>query len=310
MSTDISENKVTAAGIDIGSNSIRMVIAEIENNAIVRILYSKRDTTRLAAGICNTKNISEISFWKSIEALKNYKSVIDDFKVSRVKAVATSAVREAENGLDFINECKKIGINASIISGKEEALLSFYGVKAGVKTLNKRFMIFDTGGGSTEFIAAENDIITFNESYKIGVVKLTDMFDMKDGAAMNIKACSEYISKFILNINVPSNIDLLVATAGTASSIAAMDMKLVKYDAEKINGYIINKQNIEGLLHLIVSTPYLERNKIPGLEFGREDLIIPGILIILEVMNKTGFNLLTVSDYGLREGAVVAAAMA
>lgn len=310
MSINSSEGKITAAGIDIGSNSIRMIIAEIQNGAIINVLYSKRDTTRLASGICATKKISETSFWKSIETLKNYKSVIDNFKVNRVKTVATSAVREAENGAIFISECKKIGIDAKVISGQEEALLSFYGVKAGIKTLDKRFMIFDTGGGSTEFIAGEKDNIFFNESHKIGVVKLTDMFDMKDGAAINIKACSEYISKFMSKMKLPADIDLLVATAGTASSIAAMDMELIKYDPEKINGYIINKQKIEKLLHLIVSAPYLERNKIPGLESGREDLIIPGILVILEVMNKTGFELLTISDYGLREGAVVAAAMA
>lgn len=308
MSKNTSAAKVIAAGIDIGSNSVRMVIAEVQGREILRVISSARESSRLASGICQTKVIAEGPFKKSIEILKNYKALIDKLNVTKVKTVATSAVREAENGEDFIDACNKIGVCANIISGKEEAEICLYGVKAGVKETGAKIMIFDTGGGSTEFITAEKDSILFCESYKIGVVKLTDMFDMKDGAKANMKDCSDYISEFFKKINIPSLADTLIGTAGTATSLAAISMGLTSYEPAKINGYSIRKNEIEEILNAIVRTPYSERTSIKGLEKGREDLMIPGILITLEAMKKTGFDTLVVSGYGLREGAVVVAA--
>lgn len=308
MSTNISATGNKAAGIDIGSNSVRMIIAEVSGSKILRIISSRRETSRLATGICDTKRIAEVPFKKSIEILKRYKKEIDSLGITKVKAVATSAVRESENGGEFINACKNIGIPAEIITGQEEAKLCFKGVKAGTCTGPGKVLIFDTGGGSTEFTVGEKDDILFTETCKIGVVKMTDKFDMKDAAPKNLPLSAAYIKNFFQNIRLPEKCEKLIATAGTAASLAAMSMKLDKYDPEKINGYVMKKNEIGSLLSIIVNTSFSKRKNIPGLETGREDLIIPGIQIILEVMDKTGFENLTVSDYGLREGAVVAAA--
>lgn len=308
MSENTFPDKTIAAGIDIGSNSVRMIIAEVQGHEILRILSSHRESSRLASGIFQTKRIAADPFNKSIEILKSYKALIDKFGVTKVKTVATSAVREAENGGDFIKACEDIGVHAEIITGGVEAELCLYGVRAGVKNTGNKIMIFDTGGGSTEFIAAEQDQIFFNESYKIGVVKLTDMFDMKDGAAENLESCSKFVSDYFKIAAIPSSIDTLIGTAGTAASLAAISMGLTSYNPSKINGYSITKNEISQILDTIVRTPYSRRTLIKGLEKGREDLMIPGILITLEAMKKAGFDTLVVSDYGLREGAVVVAA--
>lgn len=308
MSENTFPDKTIAAGIDIGSNSVRMIIAEVQGHEILRILSSHRESSRLASGIFQTKRIADGPFNKSIEILKNYKAQLDKFGVTKVKTVATSAVREAENGNDFIIACEEIGVHAEIITGNIEAKLCLCGVRAGVKNTGDKIMIFDTGGGSTEFIAAEQNRIFFNESYKIGVVKLTDMFDMKDGAAANLESCAKYVADFFKIAAVPQNIDTLIGTAGTAASLAAISMGLTTYEPSKINGYSITKNEISEILNTIVNTPYSKRILIKGLEKGREDLMIPGILITLEAMKKARFETLVVSDYGLREGAVVVAA--
>ena len=302
-----NNNPSVAVGIDIGSNSIRMLIAKVHNGKIIEMLASERATTRLASGIKTTGLLSEKSLNASLDVLNNFKQIIDKFSADKIKAFATSAVREAKNGNTFIDEVRKIGIPIEIISGITEANLVYKGVNTGLD-IGEYPLIFDTGGGSTEFIAAQNGDIIFAESYKIGVVKLVDQFDMKDNALSSIPSCKDFVSNFFKDIVLPKNCATLIATAGTATTVAAIHMKMKQYDWRLINGYKVNKIDIERLLYQIASTPYSERIKIPGMEKGREDLIIPGIIIILEIMSKTGFQELTISDFGLREGAVVFAA--
>lgn len=303
-----NNNGNLSAGIDIGSNSIRMIIANINNGKIEEILVSERATTRLASGIKTTNKLSDLSLNSSLNVLQKYKSIIDYYNVKSVKAFATSAVREASNGQDFINSVKNIGIPVEIISGIEEANMIYKGVKTGLDINNTSNMIFDVGGGSTEFIATKNNNIFFVESYKIGVVKLVDEFDMKDDAINNIDICKKYVSIFFKDINFPKDIDNLIATAGSATTIAAIKLQMKDYDWKKINGYTVSYDDIKELLYHIASIPYEDRLNIIGLEAGRQDLIIPGIIIILNVMEKTGFKKIKISDFGLREGAVVTAA--
>lgn len=309
MSENIRSNKgVTAAGIDIGSNSIRMLIGRVENGGITEMLASERATTRLASGIKTSGRLCEESVEASIKALENFKKVLDKFHVDKIKAFATSAVREAENGNDFILSVRNMGIPVEIITGVEEANMVYTGVSTGLDT-GEAPLIFDTGGGSTEFIAARNKKIIFAESYKIGVVKLVDQFDMKDGAAENIGPCSAFVSDFFKSVRFPEGSKSLIATAGTATTVAAIDMGMKEYDWRMINGYTVLKNKILALLKKISSVPYKKRAEITGMEKGREDLVIPGMIIMLEIMAKSGFDSLTVSDFGLREGAVVAAAV-
>lgn len=301
------KNKITAAGIDIGSNSVRLLIAEVADNKIENIIHQEKATTRLASNISITGCLGEEQFKLTIDVLKNFKKAIDEYNVSKVMAVATSAVREAKNGIDFIKEASKAGINISIISGSEEGLLEYNGVCAGLDIKNNP-VIVDVGGGSTEIIYKQDNGNINAESFKIGVVKMADMFDFAKTTTENIEPCMKYVHDYFKKVTIPNNIEQFIATAGTATTMAAIDLGMKEYDWQKINGYVIKKDRIKEILYNTAKIPYEERINIVGMDKGREDLIIPGALIFLEILEKTNLQNITVSDFGLREGAVVRAA--
>lgn len=301
------KNNNIAAGIDIGSNSIRLIIAEVENNKIKNIIYQEKATTRLATHIDKTGILAEEPFKKSIDVLAGFRKALDKYNVTKIKTFATSAVREAANGEDFINAAKNAGIEISIISGKEEGMLEYIGVCSGFDA-GSHPLILDVGGGSSEIIYMQENNELHTESHKIGVVKMADMFDFQSGSYEMLEKCRTYINDFFKNVTIPNNIQNFIATAGTATTLAAIDMEMTEYDFNKVNGYKITKEKVIEILNKVYSTPYNKRLEIKGMDKGREDLIIPGILIILEILSKTNINVITVSDFGLREGAVVRAA--
>ncbi len=303
-STDTKKGNIYA-GIDIGSNSLRLLIAEVKDGKITNIVDSMRATTRLAGNINNTGKLSDDAILKSVDVIKSFKQSIDNHNVKNVKAVATSAVREATNGDEFISKVKEVGVDIDVISGDLEASITLLGVKSGLD-IKGNSLIFDIGGGSTEFIISDNNNdITLSRSYKLGVVKLTDMFDVKNNATNVLDDCYSYINDTIKDLTIPKDLEVIIATAGTATTLAAISMKMTEYDPDKINGYVLEITEIENILTLLVSTPYDKRCDIAGMDNGREDLIIPGILAILAVARKGGYDKVTVSDYGLREGAVI-----
>ncbi len=296
-----------AAGIDIGSNSIRLIIAEVENNKIKNIIYQEKATTRLAANINKTGILQEEPFNKSINVLAGFRKALNKYNVEKIKTVATSAVREAANGKEFINAAKNSGIEISIISGKEEGMLEYLGVCSGFDA-GRQPLILDVGGGSSEIIYMQDNNELHTESHKIGVVKMADMFDFQKSSTEILEKCSAYIKEFFKDVTIPNNIQNFIATAGTATTLAAIEMEMTEYDYNKVNGYKITKEKVIEILNKVYSTPYNKRLEIKGMDKGREDLIIPGILIILEILKKTNLNIISVSDFGLREGAVVRAA--
>lgn len=301
------KNNNIAAGIDIGSNSIRLIIAEVENNKIKNIIYQEKATTRLATNINKTGILAEEPFKKSIDVLAGFRKALDKYNVAKIKTVATSAVREARNGEEFIKAAENAGIEISIISGKEEGMLEYLGVCSGFDA-GSHPLILDVGGGSSEIIYMQENNELHTESHKIGVVKMADMFDFQNGNNETLEKCKAYIKEFFKDVTIPNNIQNFIATAGTATTLAAIDMEMTEYDFNKINGYKISKEKVIKILNKVYSTPYNKRLEIKGMDKGREDLIIPGILIILEILSKTSIDIITVSDFGLREGAVVRAA--
>lgn len=301
------KNNNIAAGIDIGSNSIRLIIAEVENNKIKNIIYQEKATTRLATNINKTGILAEEPFKKSIDVLAGFRKALDKYNVTKIKTVATSAVREARNGEEFIKAAENAGIEISIISGKEEGMLEYLGVCSGFDA-GSHPLILDVGGGSSEIIYMQENNELHTESHKIGVVKMADMFDFQNGNNETLEKCKAYIKEFFKDVTIPNNIQNFIATAGTATTLAAIDMEMTEYDFNKVNGYKISKEKVIKILNKVYSTPYNKRLEIKGMDKGREDLIIPGILIILEILSKTSIDIITVSDFGLREGAVVRAA--
>lgn len=293
--------------VDIGSNSLRFIAADVESGKIKNIIHEERYIVRLAEGIKQTNRLSETAVDRTLEALKNVKNYIVNNGNFPVKFVATSAVREAENSLYFIREAQKIKVDIEIISPTQEAFYMFKGVSSAIDLKDRRALIFDIGGGSTEFIITQNNEILFSESYDLGVVKLCDMFDFKNSTdektIHNIKDIVTDKIKYIPG----ENFDVLIATAGTATTVAAIDMKLSDYDYKKVNNYKVSLKNLKTIISDLCSKTLQERKDITGLEPGRADLIVPGSVILKTVMEHFNFKEVVISDFGLREGLVVSA---
>ncbi len=298
------------AGIDIGTNTVRMIVADVKNGKIVQIIHQNRAVTRLGEGFIKTGLLSDEAIKRTADAVIKFHSEALSHKPERVKCCATSAVREAKNGQVFIDLLKKHGITIEIIDGEMEGKLTCMGVMSGLNVENEPSLIVDIGGGSTELTYWDGKDVSFAKSYKLGVVKLADLYNFKDVCSDELLLeVKRYVSEFIADFDFSIPIKNIIATAGTPTTLAAIDMQMEVYDYRKVNGYILSKSTLEKLIKLLSSKSFEERKQIKGLEAGREDLIIPGSLILDVLLEKFKKNSFIVSDFGLREGIAIAASL-
>ncbi|MEW6408930.1 MAG: Ppx/GppA phosphatase family protein [Nitrospirota bacterium] len=311
------------ASIDIGTNTLRLLVAEFKKDGSFKEIYSKRKITRLGEGLNTSGILGSKALKKAIHTLKDFKESIDKFNIEDFSAVATSAVREALNRVEFIKRVKdEVGIDIKVINGKEEAGLVLQGVIAGLSTTSHlspptSLLVMDIGGGSTEFILTQNlkpnsSFLTlhFSLSISLGVVHLSEELIKNDPPLqIEIERTDREIIKSLLGAkkslgSIPEK-TIFVGTAGTITTLAAIEQGLDSYDHLRIHNYILKKGAIKEIFNRLKSMTLSQRRKIPALESGREDLIIPGTLIVLRGMETFGFDRMTVSDYGLREGILV-----
>jgi exopolyphosphatase/guanosine-5'-triphosphate,3'-diphosphate pyrophosphatase len=312
------------ASIDIGTNTLRLLIAEPEPSGLRPILY-KRVITRLGGGYTEDTGIKRESAERTIMALEGFKRAIEDHGVSKIFAVATSVVRRAVNRDWFLSEAlKRAGLNISVIGGIEEARLSVLGVLSviGSGDGGERFVV-DIGGGSTEFILTRGSEVLGTWSMDMGVVHLTeDHLKSDPPEEVELEAMEEEIGKVISELKERMKRDIrvslgtvsdrtvpdrtvLVGTAGTITTLAALDQDLSSYDPDKINNHTLTRDAVTSMYERLSRLKLSEREKILTLEKGREDLIIPGSSIVLSVMDSFGFEKMKVSDAGLLEGLIL-----
>lgn len=308
------ENKNVYAGIDIGSNTIRLIIADLTGSTL-HAIRRELNITRLGKGFHNTCRISDEPYQKSLAALKEYKRIIDESYASVAAVVATGVLRLAENAKDFLTDIKKeTGLEVRIISGSEEARLTALGVKSAVPS--GKSVILDVGGGSTELICTNNDSVDLAHSIDIGAVTLYESFVKGDPPApyeleamsRGINESLKHLKESIISMAVPYVFDSdtpLIFTAGTATTLAAIKLKMDLYDPDRVNGLSMTRAEVQAIYDELTSRNKEERKRITGLEMGREDIIISGTSVALSVMELFGKDDLTVSDSGLLEGIVI-----
>ena len=295
------------AAIDLGTNTARLLIGCPDEADIIQTVLLKRHITRLGGGFSRETGLSEEAKMRTIAAMTDFAATIKEHGVAKVRAVATSAVRDALNGRTFSAEVSaKTGIFLEVIDGNEEAILTLRGVMSGLNIRSGDFFVFDVGGGSTEYTLAQGEAPRFTRSLPLGVVRLTE------GKA-NVEAMVDKITRELDKLAVEidraglreSMINAtLVGTAGTATTLAAIHLKMEDYDYRRVNNYCLSLANIRDILTMLLPMSIEERLTVPGLEKGREDLIIAGILITIKTMEMFGFNCLKVCDYGLLEGLI------
>jgi exopolyphosphatase / guanosine-5'-triphosphate,3'-diphosphate pyrophosphatase len=293
------------AAIDLGTNTIRLLIADREP---YRQILLNRTITRLGGGFSREHGLSEEAQERSIEALKRFAEEMQRHQVSKVRAVATSAVRDAVNGRAFCQRVKEAtGICLEVIDGTEEAVLTLRGVTSIVDQQQGDFAVFDVGGGSTEYTLAQASELHFSRSLPIGVVRLTEG---KPGVAeMEDKVVRE-LAKLRRELQEEGLLErfgkaTLIGTAGTATTLASIQLGMTDYDYKKVNNHIMPLAEIERIFEMLKPMTPRERLNVPGLQPGREDLIIAGTVVVLTTMRLFGFPSLKISDSGLLEGLIL-----
>ncbi len=300
------------AGIDIGTNTVRLLVAEVEEGRIVKELCTQNEIVRLGEGFSLKKAFLPSAIERAVSALTRFKETLQKhaqkYPIDDLVVVGTSAVREAENQAVFLKEVKeKTGFDIQVMTGEEEALCTFLGVNMAIQNESDPMLVIDIGGGSTEFIGAEGETPNFLLSTELGVVHLTEKYLKSDPPTPEeIKRLKVAIDKVIkpIGYHFPPK-GLFVGTAGSVTTLAAIDQGMAVYDPEKINGYRLSLAAIHRIFKTLSTMSLAERRKVPGLEKGREDLILAGSLILIGIMELFGYDPVWVSDDGLREGVLI-----
>ncbi len=296
------------ASIDVGSNTLRLLIAEPPFSAVLRPIQVERRITRLGENFLPTKDLQTKAIERTISALNEFRDLMDRGGVSAYLAGATAVVREASNGSHFLNMVQEqTGLKIRSLSGAEEARLSLLGVASVNPNPAAPMAVFDIGGGSTELIwkAGRESNPAQSFSLPVGVVHLTEVFLQEDPPGL--AACARLrrqVSDLLKGISFPENPHdtLWVGTAGTVSTLASMYLGLQEYDPDRINGAILDRRWLMELCDGLARMPLAERSNLTGLEPGREDIILAGALVTVEIMETYGLSQFTVSDAGLLEG--------
>ena len=299
------------AVVDIGTNSTRVLVAEVDDNRLTE-LDRRTTVTRLGEGLEATGRLSDDGMGRVSDALAGYRSAIDRLGADREVAVATSAMRDASNGPAFRDEIqRRFGLDARTISGDEEARLTFLGATAG-RPASAGTLVIDIGGGSTEYVTGEpGSDPGFHVSTRMGSVRHTERhLHAGPPTPTELGALSEDAGA-IIEAEVPADVrgrvDAGIAVAGTATSLAAIDQQLDPYDPARVHGYRLPRRNCEQLLQRLASLTVAERRDLKGLHPDRAPTIVAGAAILLESMRAFGLDELEVSENDILHGAALAA---
>ncbi len=297
------------AAIDIGTNSIRSIVVEVDGKGKFRILDDEKATVRLGEGLHRSGVISPLAWQRALDALARQKKIIDGYGVGAVEAVATSAVRKAVNGADFIKAIQEtISLPVAVISGEEEAELAALSAFNNFDMEGVRHLVADIGGGSLELVTALGHHVDEILSLELGAVFLTETFIRSDPvSADDYRKLRKHIRKTLKNAFVGEDepVHCLVGSGGTFTSVAAMVMAGRKEEYGSLHGYEVLRSDVVHLLAMLLRKDLKERRAVPGLNPDRADIIIAGITVIDELMDFFRTNLLKVNERGIREGLIL-----
>jgi len=297
------------ASIDVGSNTIRMLLGRVEQGRLVPLRY-ERAVTRLGGDFRKGEGLAPQSMERTLIALQGFSEIIHNQPVRALRAVGTAALRRARNSSDFISlVAEKTGVALEVIDGQHEAHLSSLGVLEALDPRPDASLVIDIGGGSTELILLEGCQVRFRESYPLGVVRLCEE---SHSEAERMKVINAVVDRFKTSLQNEGLLDLIhsagcefVGTAGTVTTLAALDQQMVSYDWRKINNYILPLETLQQQYADLIPLTVAQREALPGLEAGRGDLIMPGIQILRSLVKEFSRPHIRVSDFGLLEGILI-----
>jgi len=298
------------AGIDIGTLTCRLLIADLTSGGPLKELRSDRRILRLGEGVDQTKRLNSAAMDRVIACLREWRGLIDNHQVEGCAVVATSAVRDAANRDEFLRRVKQeTGFNVEVITGDEEARRTLLGIRSGVPTGVTDMIALDIGGGSTEFILDRPGQAPIVRSIDIGVVRLCERVLTHDPPTTEeVEQAREWVQRETQAAVVGMKgyqSATFVGTAGTITALAAMAQKLSAYEPARIHNYRLALATVQELEQTLLSRKKADRIGLPGLEKNREEVIAAGAIIIRTIMETLGMSQVLVSDLGLREGVLI-----
>ena len=284
------------AAIDQGTNTTRLLIADVVDGRLEEVLR-RTAITRLGEGVDSRRRLLPLPIARVRNVLTDYRREAERLGAERALLIATSAVRDAENGEAFLGEVEwSYGFATQLLSGDEEARM----LVRGVGDVDAGTLVVDVGGGSTELVVGDR-----HESVDVGAVRLTERFLQADPPAEDeLDACAEHVRQALPALDVVD----AVGVAGTVTTLAALELGLDEYDRERVNGHRLTRAGVDAQLARLAEVPLAVRRKIPALEPERAPVIVGGAVVVHEVLKAYGLEALTVSERDIRDGAALAAA--
>jgi exopolyphosphatase/guanosine-5'-triphosphate,3'-diphosphate pyrophosphatase len=299
------------AVVDIGTNSTRLLIADVDvEQASVRELLRRSEVTRLGAGVDAAGALSREASERVFGRLDEYAAAIAEHGCEANMAVLTSAVRDATNGEEFAAEVRhRYGLDARVLSGDEEAQLTFLGAMSGRQAAIRPTVVIDIGGGSTEFVVGVGRSAGFHVSLPVGVVRMSERHIHEDPPTPHeLQALAQDVRQ-TLERGLPADerapVELAVAVAGTATSAASIDQELDPYDPERVHGYRLELATVELLLARLADMDEPHRRMVVGLNPDRAPTIVAGMIVLGEAMRAFGLEHVEVSEHDILYGGAL-----
>ena len=297
------------AVIDVGTNSTRLLIADVDAGR-VSPLERRSTVTRLGRGVDLSGRLASEAVEDVCAAIGGYLGTIEELGAETVDAIATSAVRDAENGSAFIAELReRFALSARVLAGEEEARLTYLGATS-ESPPSEPTLVVDIGGGSTELIVGSGTEIAFHDSLQAGVVRHSERYiDSDPPTAGELEALATDI-RGLLEDSVGAGVEARagIAVAGTPTSLASVEMGLEPYDPSRVHGHVLPLPSIQRMLSRLASLPLAERVEVTGLHPDRAPTIVAGVVILIQVMRAFGLHEIEVSEHDILYGTALAAA--
>jgi exopolyphosphatase/guanosine-5'-triphosphate,3'-diphosphate pyrophosphatase len=292
------------AAVDLGTNSTRLLVADVENGRLDEV--SRRLTiTRLGEGVDERRRLLPVPIARVRNCLAEYRRELESLGAERTLCIATSSVRDAENGEAFLGEVEwSYGFATRLLSGEEEAAMMIRGVTSGRPPLDG-VLVVDIGGGSTELVLAETGDVAFSTSLDVGCVRITERFLGSDPPSRpELAAAGAYVRSLLPELAATA----AIGVAGTVTTLATLDLGDSEYDPERTHGHRMPLASVEEQLERLAAMTTDERVGVPGIEPGRASVIVAGIVVLREVMRAYGLEEIEVSERDVLHGAAFAAA--
>src|SRR3954451_5409212 len=302
----MAEGSKRVAVIDVGTNSTRLLVADVEGGVVSQV--ERRSTvTRLGRGVDLSGHLANEAIEDVCAAIGGYIGMIEESGAETTDVIATSAVRDADNGSAFVAELReRFALSARVLDGEEEARSTYLGATSEGPPAEPTLVV-DIGGGSTELIVGQGSEISFHDSLQAGVVRHTERCIAGDPpTARELEALAGDIRGLIeASVGTGPELSQAIAVAGTPTSLASVELELEPYDPSRVHGHVLGLPSIQRMLSRLASVPLAERVGIAGLHPDRAPTIVAGVVILVEAMRAFGLEKITVSEHDILYGTAI-----